>query len=163
MKILDKKCKNHFSQILIISLKRDPDSEQKTFLQHLTKLIFEAARKKWNFDFRPQNFDFLEDDFYRNPHLFWKFAQLSRGCNFWSNFQNHVQSISYECRDIELSFDIKNMSVCWKLTSLEQISQSFSIFFHFTRVCAYVGTLRMVLPGDRLPEVVTFAIVVGIA
>ena len=35
--------------------------------------------------------------------------------------------------------------------------------FHFTRVCAYVGTLGMVPPGDRLPEDVTFVLVVGFA
>ena len=46
MKMYDKKCKNHFSFILFISLERVSDSEQKICLQHVLKIILEAARKR---------------------------------------------------------------------------------------------------------------------
>ena len=127
------------------------------------KLIFEGAIAISIFEFQSRKFQFFIYKFFEKSTFFENRTPTSRGCSSGASYRIHAKPMPYESIDLELSLDIKIMSVGWKFTSVDKLSWSFSIFLDFPRVCTCMRTLRMVLPGGRLPEAVTSALVVGIA
>ena len=64
-----------------------------------------------------------------HQRFFRKSRPTSGGCNFCATCRIHVKPFAYESIDLKLSFDIKIMSVRWKLIALEIFLLKFEHIF----------------------------------